>query len=513
MIVVSCPCCGDNVLAPSGVSTDATVRCPLCMDEFTLSSALGDLPPSLIVLDQPAMTINTSVGNTSVGNTSVGKIGAEQAGMGDATPSFQFEDGSAPVQPRVQVRQPTNTSKGKNIVFEFVKVILGGFLGLAIGQLLLWRIPGEWPSHQRDPFSLGEKYGHVFPINYLAPISVRDPGSSSEVESRADDGSITRPSQDFGSQPGRFDSGRMVTPDGSEESRVPTNGDDTAPSPRVISSSELPDLPGIINAPRVAGSQLNKAVAEAKAAQERWASGDGDREAESYQIVETVADLAFAVTFIQPARSVPKATEPVLRELLGALASSDLRPYLHSRNPLPESNSQGFIGELLVGTVGAIQLNGELFQTELSIGDEKLNVCSTDDPRERYTVGDEAAILAVWVPSPGTQIAGLETPRERVYFGEFSVRLTSDMPVGNAQPPAVPPTDEPATDEPTTAEPATDEPATDEPATDEPATDEPATDEPATDEPTTADDAPSTEASTEGEAESSTTSDGAGANP
>ncbi len=54
MIVVGCPACGDNVLAPSGVSTEANVRCPLCMEEFPLSAAFGELPPELIVLDQPA---------------------------------------------------------------------------------------------------------------------------------------------------------------------------------------------------------------------------------------------------------------------------------------------------------------------------------------------------------------------------------------------------------------------------------------------------------------------------
>jgi len=53
MTTVSCPKCSDEVALPAGASPKATVRCPLCQEEFLLSSILDAMPPLLIVVDDP----------------------------------------------------------------------------------------------------------------------------------------------------------------------------------------------------------------------------------------------------------------------------------------------------------------------------------------------------------------------------------------------------------------------------------------------------------------------------
>lgn len=56
-IISSCPKCSQSVLLPVGLSASATVRCPLCQEQYSLQEVLGQLPPMLEVIDagQPAI--------------------------------------------------------------------------------------------------------------------------------------------------------------------------------------------------------------------------------------------------------------------------------------------------------------------------------------------------------------------------------------------------------------------------------------------------------------------------
>jgi len=51
MTFAACPRCAERVLLPASASPAATVRCPLCLEEYSLSEALQGLPPQLIVIE------------------------------------------------------------------------------------------------------------------------------------------------------------------------------------------------------------------------------------------------------------------------------------------------------------------------------------------------------------------------------------------------------------------------------------------------------------------------------
>jgi hypothetical protein len=492
MIVVGCPACGDNVLAPSGVSTEANVRCPLCMEEFPLSAAFGELPPELIVLDQPAAAPSPSPAAIMPIDTS----GGGRANSAGEAPAFQFEEGSAPVRPQVQVRQPATGVKPKNVIVEMLKVVLGGVLGLAIGQILLWRIPGNWPAHQRDPFHFGEKYGNLFPVNFLAPESVKDPDS---VMAEGDD-------REYDSDNANRALNAQTSPDTNDTSDANANARDANASDTGIDDGGLSDidprtdrsiggnepaiptaLSGIRFAPRVTGSQLDLAVRRSELAASTWAEAEGDRTKELSSLVASLKDLAHAVTFIQPARSVPKDTVTRLRKFLPQFAEVGVREafYQGEGEQFPDDDD-ALAGEVVVGEVTEISLNGDLFQTKLKLSSgTHVLILSVDDPRERFTVRDRILMLGVWITSPDTQLAGYESLDGPALFGEFPVRLISTAADDNGSddaengPTEANTTTPPSTDTDTTV-PKNTEPENTDPNTVDPVNADPAATDPAT---------------------------------
>ena len=443
MIVVGCPACGDNVLAPSGVSTEANVRCPLCMEEFLLSAFFTHLPPELIVLEQ---AVPVDIAPVDIAPVDIAPV---EIGLGKSTldaaltvepdvPAFEFERGSAPVRPQVEVRQPTSAAKPKNVVYEMLKVVLGGVLGLAIGQILLWRMPGNWPAHQRDPFQFGEKYGNIFPVRFLAPLSVRDPDAITESEEGADyQGGQFDPEDADDALSGSSNPGDGAAGGSAVGADAPTT--DVDPDTSTGDGADdvgvgVPDtLPGIRFAPRVTGSQLDLAVRRSESAARAWAGAEGARTNELSNVVSSLRELAHAVTFIQPTRSVPKATVKQLREFLPQFAIPEVRDVLYQGDEALDEDS-ALAGEVLVGEVTQIALNGELFQTTLHLpSGHNVPILSVDDPRERFTIGDQILILGVWVTDPSTQLSGYESLDGVVLFGEFPIRLVSANPDGRTQ--------------------------------------------------------------------------------
>lgn len=169
MSVSHCPYCTDEVRIPAGVPESATVRCPLCKEEFPLED-IG-LPPVLEVVSSGAETSQFS----SVG------------GDDKAMPAFSLTDGAAaggtvaPAAPKPGARRPTR--KSSSPVKEMLKIVGGGVVGLAIGQLALWYLPGQWQTKQRDPFGLGPKVAAFAP--WLVPEQV-----SGKSQSAAEPGDV-----------------------------------------------------------------------------------------------------------------------------------------------------------------------------------------------------------------------------------------------------------------------------------------------------------------------------------
>ena len=156
MSVSQCPCCNDEVRIPAGVPNSATVRCPLCKEEFPLGDV--GLPPMLEVIS---------------GADAPGPLAVEQ-GSG-AMPAFSLGDsapsegaGTVTTAAKSSVRRPSR--KSSSPIKEMLKIVGGGVVGLTIGQLALWYLPGEWKTKQRDPFGLGPKVASFAP--WLVPEQV-----------------------------------------------------------------------------------------------------------------------------------------------------------------------------------------------------------------------------------------------------------------------------------------------------------------------------------------------------
>jgi hypothetical protein len=384
---------------------EAMVRCPLCTEEYRLADALAKLPPALIILE-PSLDGSLSLEADS-----------------DAAPAFEFEAGSAPVEPRVQVRQPARVRKQKNVIVEFAKIVLGGILGLAIGQVLLWRMPGNWPAHQRDPFQFGQKYGTVFPISVLAPRLVRDPGLISESEHIDED--------DWTVDPSITDEPMM-----NEDSRTGgaiDSGEVGDTSLRPSREQPNPANPGIQFPPRMDAREIDRAIQISTVSMERWQMSDGDRELKDSDLVSSLKDLAYAVTFVYPERSIAAATVEHLREFLPPFSRSPLKELLFAGGVEIDVDDASLTGEVIVGIVQDIQLNGDLFETILELAPGvTVPVLSVDDPRERFTRKDQVLMLAVWVTRPQTQLSGYdELPTGPVLYSDFPVRLVVERPANS----------------------------------------------------------------------------------
>ena len=160
MTIASCPKCTDQVTMPMGVGREATVRCPLCHEEFKLAEVLDKLPPALIVLDAgplPAHGAFPAAATVTEDEYAMAAVdeGAEFAGA----KGFVVQRGAAVVTREeaagARRRGRARSRKPKNALVEGVKIVLGGLAGLAIGQLILWWLP--WDQYRRDPAKIGPK--------------------------------------------------------------------------------------------------------------------------------------------------------------------------------------------------------------------------------------------------------------------------------------------------------------------------------------------------------------------
>jgi hypothetical protein len=89
-------------------------------------------------------------------------------------PSFVANEEVASSSSRPPPRRPArsrNRPSGGNPVREIIKIVAGGVVGLTIGQLILWWMPGNWTLSNRDPAGIGARVGSYVP--WLVPAGVR----------------------------------------------------------------------------------------------------------------------------------------------------------------------------------------------------------------------------------------------------------------------------------------------------------------------------------------------------
>jgi len=157
----------DDVTMPLRASPKALVRCPLCLEEYTLSEALGGLPPTLVVLDgseledEPALVgggvVQAEYGGGDEYRLSGGGFGAALDASGP---------GAGVAAPRPVVKGARAKRKEKNAFVELVKIVLGGLVGLTLGYFaLLWGLG-------MDVLNLGPKITPYAP--WIVPARFHD---------------------------------------------------------------------------------------------------------------------------------------------------------------------------------------------------------------------------------------------------------------------------------------------------------------------------------------------------
>lgn len=185
MTIAHCPRCREQVTIPLGASPQARVRCPLCSDEYLLEDALRPLPPLLVVLHDPGHEPDSEVapsfvpampraaGLESQHPPAISVDTSEDFAVESAPPpAFHFEPDSVASAPRTtaSVRSRARRKQASPVRMA-IQTIGGGALGLAIAQLILWWMPGNWDPEKRDPFQLAVKVARFAP--FIVPATLR----------------------------------------------------------------------------------------------------------------------------------------------------------------------------------------------------------------------------------------------------------------------------------------------------------------------------------------------------
>jgi hypothetical protein len=188
MTIVACPKCADLVALPDRASRRATVRCPLCQEQFLLREVLDKLPPALMVVDDPEVADAAPAGEAAPEEW-VRPAFPDAEGAGFAPLSIETEAARAPATgvPRGRRPAPRAKRKPKNPVMEGVKIVLGGVAGLAIAQIILWWVGSSqaWPKQRADMFELAPKVARFAP--WIVPDRYRGAPSTGDAVGASED--------------------------------------------------------------------------------------------------------------------------------------------------------------------------------------------------------------------------------------------------------------------------------------------------------------------------------------
>lgn len=212
MTVANCPRCSEQVSIPESASSEATVQCPLCGEEYLLEEALSRLPPALIVVsdidDAPSIAL-ADADDTPWTALNLDDDGGdvELAPIGDGTDTssaapFDFTGGSAASagKPTASIRPTSRSRKPKGSPIKTVlSIVIGGLMAFPIAQLILWYLPGDL---KRD-FGAGPIVAQYIPAIVPAKFRGNNGGSAAEPETAFQDSESSSSEFDFGS-PNKF---------------------------------------------------------------------------------------------------------------------------------------------------------------------------------------------------------------------------------------------------------------------------------------------------------------------
>ena len=157
MTIAACPKCREQVSLPADVASEDTVQCPLCSERYSFADVLAELPPALLVVSKGLPDDLSALEGLSLSEDIPQSAGDPRTTVA----AFEFQTSPPPSvrgkrRPRIETAT-REVRRQRSALREVIKVVLGGVVGLSIGQLILW-----W-GMQRDPLSLGPRLSQVAP--------------------------------------------------------------------------------------------------------------------------------------------------------------------------------------------------------------------------------------------------------------------------------------------------------------------------------------------------------------
>jgi len=229
MATAFCPECEEEVTLPSA-SQAAIVQCPLCDAEFGLAALLESVPPTLLVVDDPATECAEDVASDEESTEST-DVGFSLEALSDQPESFSLDDEEPSVRATTVRSSSRRAAKGGGLR-NVLQVVFGGLLALPLAQLALW----YWPWGAQDPLDLGLKLSSYAAVKWVIPA---------EFHGSADETPADKSANELDLQP---ENSREFDPEGkfdgfdSNTRNKPTLGNETADgfgAPRVFNGQNV----------------------------------------------------------------------------------------------------------------------------------------------------------------------------------------------------------------------------------------------------------------------------------
>ena len=471
MTIAQCPECSEQVRIPPGVGADAEVRCPLCLADYSLGVVLTKLPPQLIVIDVANAFAEPAASSAGTENSPIAASDSAKTNSA-ATAAFESRPFRAPA-----LRLSRTPRQSPSALKEIVKVLGGGVVGLTIGQLILWWLPGQW---KRDPFELGPKISLYAPM--IVPRTFQDrsirakhDGSQDELtidqrwpdsqssplaQSPASGGaSVNDPHQDV-STAKRAARTSVVTPafDAPEFDSVDAGAgvtgallqielEDISNSPRATSgalaSGDADPVPPasvseeaqrepveVRTAPGVTRQDFLERLSQAASANDAWDRANADDPIEyrkrSAGLYQALARLGEALTYVNHQDASVIESLLKVNGLVRSISRDDAKMKLIRKVAAGWMKAKRpHNGVCLNGVATSIETRGQLYATEITMASGgTLTLVGTVNPSTHFQMGADILVLGTILENPRQNLDGFEGDEPVVILDGFHLGLS-----------------------------------------------------------------------------------------
>jgi hypothetical protein len=234
MATAFCPECEEKVTLPSA-SQAAIVQCPLCDAEFGLAELLESVPPTLLVVDDPAAKRAEDVASDEESTEST-DVGFSLEALSDQPEGFSIDDKESTVRATTVRSSGRRTSKGGGLR-SAIQILFGGLIALPLAQLALWYWPQGWGPGPQDPLGVGLKLSSYAAVKWVVPEEFHDKAGKTPTDNSANESDSKRENNhDF------YPDGKFKTFDPNASNHPPLDNETKSgfgAAPRVLSGQNV----------------------------------------------------------------------------------------------------------------------------------------------------------------------------------------------------------------------------------------------------------------------------------